>query len=407
MPGQDGLSFLRELKRDRPEQAVIVMTAYGTIAAAVEAMQLGAFDFLQKPFSTAELLLKLERLLEFEDLATENESLRQQLASLSLGKRIVGNSEAVEALLERIRAVSRLDTTVLIQGESGTGKELVAHQIHESSHRAGGPFVPVSCAALPRELIESELFGHEPGSFTGATKRRQGRFEAAHGGTLFLDDVDDVPVEIQIKLLRVLQERTLERVGGSQPVRVNARIIAATKRDLGRMVADGEFRQDLYYRLNVVPVLIPPLRERPSDIPPLVEHFLEQFAMEMNRRPLSITAQALQKFREYSWPGNVRELEHALESMVAISDKTCFDTADIPAFAPIARPQELVSLCLEGLQTIDLAAVTSDVEDRLIRWGLAHSGGNLVKAADMLGMPRTTLQYKVRKMSDVPQTGAP
>ena len=262
MPGQDGLAFLGELKQRWPRQAVIVMTAYGTVETAVEAMKLGAFDFLQKPFSTEELLLKLDMLFRYEQLASENEELRRQLAPQLEQTRLVGNSEATRTVLARIHAVAGSDTTVLIDGESGTGKELAARMIHSTSWRASGPFVAVSCAALPEGLVEAELFGHETGAFTGATRQRIGRIELAHGGTLFLDDVEDIPLEVQVKLLRVLQERSLERVGGEQVIRVNIRVIAATKRSLPAMVAAGQFRADLFYRLNVIPLHLPPLRER-------------------------------------------------------------------------------------------------------------------------------------------------
>jgi DNA-binding NtrC family response regulator len=280
MPGQDGLSFLRELKTKRPDQPVIVMTAYGTVDTAVEAMKLGAFDYLQKPFSTEALLLKLNKVLQYEKLAQENEGLRQQLSRQRQETRIIGRSEAIRKVLSRIHAVAGTDTTVLIQGESGTGKELAARMIHETSVRTSGPFIGVSCAALPTELVEAELFGHEAGAFTGATKRRIGRIELAHGGTLLLDDVDDIPLGVQVKLVRVLQERTLERVGSEQPVRVNIRIIAATKSDLSVLVAAGRFREDLFYRLSVVPLKMPPLRERMEDVPLLVAHFADKCALE-------------------------------------------------------------------------------------------------------------------------------
>src|SRR3990172_9421848 len=267
MPGQDGLSFLRTIKSRQPDQAVIVMTAYGTVDSAVEAMKLGAFDYLQKPFATEELILKLDRLFRYRQLAEENKDLRRQISSTRAETRFIGQSDAAREVLSKIHAVSGTDTTVLIQGESGTGKELVARIIHESSYRSKGPFVSVACAALPETLIESELFGHEPGAFTGAGARRLGRFELSHTGTLFLDDVDDTPTAVQVKLLRVLQERRFERLGSEQSINVNIRLIAATKHNLRRLVDDGKLREDLYYRLNVIPVYLPPLRERMEDLP--------------------------------------------------------------------------------------------------------------------------------------------
>lgn len=399
MPGQDGLSFLRELRRREPDQAVIVMTAYGTVETAVEAMKLGAFDYLQKPFSTEELLLKLDKLSRYEHLADENEALRRQLAVQTEGLQIVGRSEGIRKVLARIHAIADADTTVLIEGESGTGKELAARTIHGSSFRATAPFVAVSCAALPRDIIEAELFGHEAGAFTGAVKRRIGRIELAHGGTLFLDDVDDIPMEVQVKLLRVLQERAFERLGSTQPIRVNLRVLAATKQPLSKMVAAGTFREDLYYRLSVVPLPMPPLREHLDDIPLLAEHFLKQIAIKLNRDRLSISSAALGKLRSYSWPGNARQLEHLLEQMVAISSKSHFDEQDIPEI--VSGEQQgtsIVSVALDGVENANLAGVLADVEERMVTWALRRAEGNLAKAAEMLGMPRSTLQYKLGKV---------
>ena len=398
MPGQDGLSFLRELKKQRPAQAVIVMTAYGTVQTAVEAMKLGAFDYLQKPFSTEELLLKLDKLLRYEALTTENEALRRELSPQSDDICIVGQSEAIRRVLERIRAVAGVDTTVLIEGESGTGKELAARLIHQTSVRASAPFVAISCAALPRELVEAELFGHEAGAFTGATKRRIGRIEVAHGGVLFLDDVDDIPLGVQVKLLRVLQQRTLQRVGGEHPIRVNIRVLASTKKSLPVMVAAGRFREDLFYRLNVVPLRMPPLRERLEDVPLLVEHFLENIALKLNRGRLRISREAVSKLQAYSWPGNVRELEHLLERMVALTRKDELTEEDLPELEAVGEPDSLVSVALDHVRSVDLPAVLEEVEARMVRWALGKTKGNLAKAAERLGIPRSTLQYKANKL---------
>lgn len=399
MPGQDGLSFLRDLKSRRPDQAVMIMTAYGTVETAVEAMKLGAFDYLQKPFSTEELLIKVDKILAYTHLASENEALRRQLAIQQTEQRIVGQSEAVRNVLSLVHAVAATDATVLIEGESGTGKELVAQTVHAASPRASGPFVAVACAALPRDLVETELFGHEAGAFTGATKRRIGRFELAHDGTLFLDDVDDVPPDIQVKLLRVLQNRTFERVGGEQPVRTNVRVIAATKKILAVMVEKGEFREDLYYRLNVVPIRIPLLRDRPEDIPLLIEHFLERSAVKMNRGHLKISPGAVARLMAHEWPGNVRELEHVIERMTALSFKEVLDVQDVPEFPPARASKSRVTLMLDGADRIPMTDVLVDVETRLIRWALDRAGGNLAKAAELLGVPRSTLQYKISKVS--------
>ena len=397
MPAQDGLSFLREVKRQKPAQAAIVMTAYGSVETAVEAMKLGAFDYLQKPFSTEELLLKLDKLLQYERLASENEALRHQLALPRIESQIVGRSKPMREVLQRIHAVAGTEATVVIEGESGTGKELIAHTLHESSCRAAGPFVAIACAALPKELVESELFGHEPGAFTGATRRRIGRFELAHGGSLFLDDVDDIPLDIQVKLVRVLQERACERVGGERLIPVNVRLIAATKRSLSALVAMGRFREDLFYRLNVVPLRVPPLRERAEDIPLLVEHFLEKLAIKSNRRRLTFSPEALTKLQRHSWPGNVRELEHMLEMIAALAKGGRVELDDVPESAAPKEPWTLVSLDLSGIERVDIGSVLDDLEARLIHWALANAEGNLAKAAEMLGLPRSTLQYKINR----------
>jgi DNA-binding NtrC family response regulator len=400
MPGQDGLSFLRDLKHRRPNQVAIVMTAYGTVDTAVEAMKLGASDYLQKPFSTEELLLKLDKLLRFEQLAKENESLRRRLAPSQTGCRIVGQSAAIRDILSRIHTVAGTDATILIHGESGTGKELIARMIHESSHRAGGSFVAVSCAALPKDLVETELFGHEPGAFTGATRLRIGRFESAHGGTLFLDDVDDIPMQVQVKLLRVLQEHTFERVGGESPIRTNVRLIGATKKHLPDMVAEGQFRQDLFYRLNVVPLHLPPLRERTEDIPALVEYFLGKLAIKLSRGSLTVSQAVMARLQSHDWPGNVRELEHVLERMAVLCMGNHLEEEDVPDFSTSQNAARVVSVSLQGLAKVDMASLLADVEGRLIQWAMREAGGNLARAAEMLGVPRSTLQYRISKLAE-------
>jgi len=399
MPGQDGLSFLREVKQKTPTQAAIVMTAYGSVETAVEAMKLGAFDYLQKPFSTEELFLKLDKLLQYERLASENEALRHQLALPRIENKIVGRSKPMREVLERIHAVAGSEATILIKGESGTGKELIARILHESSFRSSGPFVAIACAALPKELIESELFGHEAGAFTGATKKRIGRFELANGGTLFLDDVDDIPLDIQVKLVRVLQERAYERVGGERLIPVNIRLIAATKQSLETMVATNNFREDLFYRLNVVPLKVPPLRERVEDIPLLVEHFLQRIAIKSNRGQISFSPEALVKLQTDSWPGNVRELEHKVEMMVTLAKGDRVEADEVPEPNLPNNSSTLVSLNLSGHEQVDMDSVLNNMEHRLIDWALTNAKGNLAKAAEMLGVPRSTLQYKIQKKS--------
>ncbi len=400
MPGMDGISFLKEVKENNYEQPVLVMTAFGTVETAVEAMKLGAFDFLQKPFSTEELLIKLNRLRKYIHLENENESLRRQLRNRPEETRFVGESDPIRTILAHIHAVAGTDSTVLIEGESGTGKELVARLIHETSFRASSPFIPVSCAVLPRELAEAELFGHENGAFTGAVRRRIGRFELAHGGTIFLDDIDDVPPDIQVKLLRVLQERNFERVGGADLIKVNVRVIAASKQSLASLVNSGKFREDLYYRLNVVPLIIPPLRERPGDIPILLNFILNRLAIKLNRGALTITPAALEKLEKYSWPGNVRELEHVMERLVLFSKTNEIDIQDVPDLLSPLAPHGPVTVSLSGVQSLNLERTVADVENRILTWALEKARGNLSQAAEILHIPRSSLQYKLSKLKE-------
>jgi len=317
---------------------------------------------------------------------------------------LVGRSDPVREVLSTLHAIAGTDATVLVEGESGTGKELVARIIHEISHRSGGPFVAVACAALPRELVEAELFGHEAGAFTGAVKRRLGRFELAHGGTLFLDDIDDVPLEVQVKLVRAIQERTIERIGSGESLSVNIRIVAATKRSLASMVVEGEFREDLYYRLKVVPLYLPPLRERTDDIPLLVEHFLEAAATKFNRPTPTVEKEAMQRLCQYSWPGNVRELEHVAEQAVVLSRSSTLSVADLPPLVDPVSALSRVHLNLEGANRIDLQAAVQELERRAVKWALRRADGNLAQAAELLSVPRSTLQYKLSKLD--PEDGA-
>ncbi|NQV34442.1 MAG: sigma-54-dependent Fis family transcriptional regulator [Phycisphaeraceae bacterium] len=399
MPGKDGLTLVREIRDKKPHQPVIVMTAFGTVETAVEAMKLGAFDFLQKPFSTEELLLKLDKLIQFEKLASENKALRKQLKHPRPEHRIVGRSEAMRQIMSRIHAVAQTEATVLIEGESGTGKELIAREIHLTSPRCGGPFIPVSCAALPRDLIESELFGYEPGAFTGATQTRLGRFEMATGGTLFLDDIDDVPLEVQVKLVRVLQERSVERIGGQNAISVDVRILVATKKPLATLVAAGNFREDLYYRLNVVPLQIPPLHHRTGDIPLLAKYFLGKFAVKMNRSSLTFLPDAIKHLQAYAWPGNVRELEHTVERIVALTSQEAIGPAEVLPLLPTQDTlNPIFHLTLDGVEQVDMNALIQDVEQQILNWALAKTDGNLAQTSQLLGIPRSTLQYKVQKL---------
>ena len=399
MPGMDGLTFMRQVKQNRPRQAFMMMTAYGSVDNAVEAMKLGAFDFLQKPFNSEELILKLDRLVNFEGLVKENLALKQQLASLRPEPKLIGQSAAIRDVLSRIHAVASTDSTILIEGESGTGKDVVARLIHEASHRGRGAFVPVSCASLPESLIEAELFGHEAGAFTGATQRRKGRFELADGGTLFLDDVDDVPMSMQVKLLRTLQERAIERVGSAAKIAVDLRLIAATKLDLRKQVVEKNFREDLFYRLSVIPIYLPPLRNRREDIPLLVGHFVNQFAHRQGRDTPEMAPDALEQLCEYSWPGNVRELEHYVEQLMALTRKDRLERADLPMLRPLQEAGGPIDLNLAHCTSVDLQAVMNQTEARLIEWALHRTGGNLARTAEALMIPRSTLQYRLSRLT--------
>lgn len=396
MPGMDGMQFLHEIKKRDSGQHVIVMTAYGSVESAVEAMKQGAFDYLQKPFSTEELMLKLSRLFSYDELLLKEDELQRRLRLEPGATAFVGVSPAVTSIISKVHTLSSVDSSVLIQGESGTGKEQLARLIHETSRRAGGPFVAVSCATLPRNLVEAELFGHEAGAFTGASKRRLGRFELANFGTVFLDDVDDVPVEVQTHLLRVIQERTFERVGGEATIHVDIRLISATKKDLAELAREGVFREDLYYRLNVLPIQIPPLCERPEDIPVLCEHLLEKLSTKLNRTTPRLSPSVLRKLSEYRWPGNVRELENVLERIVALGDAGDLAETMLPSVMG-SLAESPIEVRTEGLTEIRLEDVLADVERRLIQWALKKADGNLAQAASLLGLPRSTLQYKIEK----------
>ena len=398
MPGLDGISFLKKIKKKNPNQAVIVMTAFGTVETAIEAMKLGAFDYLQKPFSTEELILKLDRLINYRNVVEENQKLRQQLGHDRTETKLIGRSVAIRDVLARVHILADVDSNVLIEGASGTGKECVARLVYESSFRSSGPFVAVSCASLPSELIESELFGHEAGSFTGANKLRVGRFEMANGGTIFLDDVDDIPMGIQVKLLRVIQEHKLERIGGEVTIDVNFRLIAASKKNLARLVEQGKFREDLYFRLNIVPIYLPPLKYRREDIPLLCNHFMDKLTMRFNRPNPQIDEEVMDKFISYDWPGNVRELENIIERMLVLSKSGHLKIEQLPKNFYSLKTL-VVTVQTEYLEQIDLSETVSNMEDQLVQWALAKANGNLAKAASLLNIPRSSLQYKVSKFS--------
>lgn len=390
MPAVDGMTLLERVRADSPETAVILLTAFATVDLAVEAMKKGAYDFLTKPINLDKLELLLRHALEARRLTQENRELRLRLREASGLKHLLGRSAAMQRLRESIEQVAATEAAVLILGESGTGKELVAHAIHYGGRRADRPLVKVSCAALPEGLLESELFGHERGAFTGARDRRKGRFELAHGGTLFLDEVGDLNRETQAKLLRVLQEQEFERVGGTETIRVDVRLIAATNRDLEDLVAEGTFREDLFYRLNVVPVRVPSLRERVEDIPILAAHFLRGFAERWGKPAPELTAEALALLCRHSWPGNVRELQHVMESLLVFSKGEPIGVEDLP---PPVRGED------RTLDSGDRApgATLRDLERQAIARTLVATGGNKRKAAEILGIGLKTLYRKIQE----------
>jgi two-component system response regulator HydG len=386
----DGLDVLRGTMESSPTTQVIVMTAYGTIESAVEAIRRGAYDYVAKPFKEDELLLRVAKAVERRRLLHEVSLLAGQLRDRWSQENIVGRSDVLRELLDRVVRVAATDATVLITGESGTGKELVARAIHLSSRRADKPFVPVNCAAITATLLESELFGHAKGAFTGASRARRGMFEEASGGTLFIDEIGETEPGFQAKLLRALQEGEIRRVGESLPLKVDVRVIAATNQDLKRAVAEKRFREDLYYRLAVVPLRIPPLRERPEDIPLLAQHFVERtFKRTGERRTLS--PEALQKLVDYPWPGNVRELENMIEQAAALATTPVLGPADI-------RFESTPRASASGSPAMTLAEAVEHAERRAIESALARNSGELSQVARDLGVSSTTLWRKMKRL---------
>ncbi len=399
LSGMSGMDFLKEIKKHNQEIIVVIMTAYGTLESAVSAIKEGAYDYIAKPFSTDELIIKLQRALYYKNTTAEVNRLRREIQSEFEFGNIIGKSEAMKKVLETVKSVSGRDATVLIRGESGTGKEKIAGAIHYHSIRRNGSFIRVSCAALNREILESELFGHEKGAFTGAVKTRRGRFELANGGSIFLDDVDDIPLDMQVKLLRVLQERTFERVGGEETLSVDVRIICATKKDLLEHVKEGYFREDLFYRLNVVPINIPPLRERKEDIPLLINYFLKKFVSQYEDALPDVLQEVMDVLLAYNWPGNVRELENVIEHAVAFSKSKGISIETLPEYLRrVDIRTDLLSMDLSNKQEINLQDALTEVEKKLIQWAHQKTNGNQVKMAEILGIPRTTLRNRLIKL---------
>jgi DNA-binding NtrC family response regulator len=399
MPGVDGMEVLRYLKEHAPESICIILTGYGTIRNSVEAIKLGAFDYLTKPVKLDEILITIQRAMDHRNLKRENVNLRNQLKKKYQFENIIGDSEPLQKIFETVEKVADTDSTILILGESGTGKELIAKAIHYNSYRREGPFVPVNCAAIPSELLESELFGHEKGAFTNAIRTRIGRFELANGGTLFLDEIGDMSPNLQGKLLRVLQERQFDRVGGIKTIRTDIRVIAATHQNLKKGVEEGKFREDLYYRLNVIPVEVPPLRKRVSDIPLLVHHFIDQFNKSKKREIQDIDAEALKRLMYYQWPGNVRELENVIERIVILSGKDILTVDDLPEkFQSLGETSHVVSMGIPE-EGISLDSAVSEFEKTLILQALNKTGWVKNKAAQLLNLNRTTLIEKIKRQN--------
>ncbi len=393
MPGMDGMQLLERLYADKPEVPVIVITAYGSVDSAVKAMKEGAYDYISKPFENEEIQLIVAKALNYSRLQDENRYLREAVGARYGFEHFIGESDQIRQVRKLAAQVAQTSSTVLIQGESGTGKELLARLIHFNSPRAGRPFVAFNCGALPETLLESELFGYEKGAFTGAFKRKPGRFELANTGTIFLDEVGDMSRDAQVKILRVLEERTLERLGGSDTLQVDVRVIAATNRELKPLMRTGAFRSDLYYRLNIFPIRIPPLREHKGDIPHLVTHLLKQLAAETGKQVNSTTAQAMDLLISHPWKGNVRELQNCLERAMILCDRPPLSPEDLLLEREPLNPHDPFA----NLQIPPEGLSLEDVEKFLIRQALAMVKGNQSKAAVLLKISRNTLRYRMEK----------
>lgn len=398
LPKMTGIEILEKAKNVRPEIKVMIITAYGSIELAVEAMQKGASDFITKPFSPEEFRIKIEKALteirqarQLQKLSDENLFLKEELETrLNFGE-IIGESPKMKELYRIIAKVAKTDSSVIIYGESGTGKELVARAIHKSGDRCDKPFIRVNCGALAEGVLESELFGHEKGAFTGALRQKKGRFELADSGTIFLDEIGDLPSSTQVKLLRVLQEQEFERVGGEQTLTVDVRVIAATNRELKKLVDEGSFREDLYYRLHIIPIHLPPLRERREDIPMLANNFLQRIKGRLGKPELSLTEAALSALQDYHWPGNVRELENVLERSAVLSEDEAIDVNDLPLLASSGNGISM------DLEQGDLNAILSAVEKKAILRALEKADGVKTEAARLLGLKTSALYYKLEK----------
>lgn len=403
MAGKSGMKVIDRAIQLPNRPVCIMMTAYGTVDVAVEAMKRGAYDFLTKPVNLEKLELLIGRALEVRKTKEENIDLHERLDKKYSFEGIIGESGSLAAVLERVRLVAPANTTVLLEGETGTGKELIAQSLHQNSNRAREPFVAVHCAALPSNLLESELFGHEKGAFTGASEKRIGRFEAAHGGTLFLDEIGEIDASTQVKLLRFLESKTFERVGSIQPVQVDVRLVCATNKDLRAMVRKGEFREDLYFRLDVVKIELPPLRDRVDDIPLLLGHFLDQFAEENKLPKINLTTKALSVLQAYRWPGNIRELRNFCENLVVLKQGGEVNEYDLdPRFLHTQEPDTEGEDALTPMYASPSGLLSKEEnEKRLLRNALVQSHGNRTKAAQLMGISRRTLHRKLVKWPEL------
>lgn len=391
MPGMNGLEFISRLKQIKPEVYVLLITAHATVDTAVEAMKLGAYDYISKPFSMEEMLLSIERIKELKSVKEENKQLRSQVRKKFDHSAFVGTGPEAQKVFDLVKIIAEKPTTVLITGETGTGKELLTNIIHFNSNRNNKPLVKVSCAILSREIFESELFGHVKGAFTGADTNKTGRFEMADKGTLYLDDIDDIPLDLQVKLLRALEESEIERVGSAETIKVNVRVIASTKKDLKQLVAEGRFREDLYYRLNVFPINLPPLRERPEDIAKLARHFVNEHSPGGQKK---IDDEVIEIMKQYAFPGNVRELKNLMERLVLLSGEGNIIKNYLPMEVRFpGRPHTCFYF-----ESKPLDEILKEVETNAIRDALLRSGGNKAKAAQILSIPASTLKSRIEKL---------
>jgi len=397
LPEMNGIDIIKNIKEVDPDIQCIVITGYATVSTAVEAMKAGAFDYLMKPFNSSEIMMLIKRALEFQELHAENQQLKKNLESKYRFENLIGNSEGIKKVCSLIEKVAETDSTILILGESGTGKELVARTIHYNSHRKNRPLIPINCGAIPENLLESELFGHEKGAFTGASSTRIGRFELADSGSIFLDEIGEMSPALQVKLLRILQQREFERVGGTKTIKVDVRIIAATNIDLEKAVQIGKFREDLYYRINVIPIVIPPLRERIEDILLLAEYFLEYFNRTKKKSIKGFSQEAMNLLINYRWPGNIRELENLIERLVILKGDGIVYPEDLPDKVRIIRFEEgIIPLTIPD-GGINLKDVVEEFENNLIVQALQKAQGVKNRAAQLLSLNRTTLVEKLKK----------